>query len=272
MKRAGLFHHQRHQAPFYQRPHTMWAHVYDAIFSKFVSVYFISFPKSGRSWIRTMLGKALCEKHGLPERMIPQTFKLTRRAGIEATLFTHETDLSFLRPSKYQDKKVVLLTRNIKDVLVSLYFHATRRVHLFQGEITDFLWGKKSPLFRYLMFHNFWYEHQDVPAGFLHITYEDFHTNPEENLKKVLAFIGASPMAEDIIQQAVEYGSFENMKQRERQGMIKDPRFLPGDPNDPQSYKTREGQTGGYTKYLSPDDIQLIDQLVCKVNNPFVQA
>ena len=53
-------------------------------------VAIVSFPKSGRTWLRLLIGRALCQRYGLPESQILDTFALTRAAGILPTVFTHD--------------------------------------------------------------------------------------------------------------------------------------------------------------------------------------
>ena len=67
-------------------------------------VAIVSFPKSGRTWLRLLIGRALCERYGLPESQILDTFALTRAAGILPTVFSHDgtsnTEGRHLRPAR----------------------------------------------------------------------------------------------------------------------------------------------------------------------------
>ena len=53
-------------------------------------VVIVSFPKSGRTWLRLMIGKVLCERYGLPENEALDTFGLTKAAGLPLTVLTHD--------------------------------------------------------------------------------------------------------------------------------------------------------------------------------------
>jgi hypothetical protein len=223
-----------------------------------------------------MLGKYLCDQFKLPERSMTDTFRLTSKAPVLRTLFTHDND-SYLEiqpkrdKSKFNRKKVIFLTRNMKDVLVSLYFHTTRRLGLFHGEISEFLWKEYSPVMVYLAYHNTWYQNRKVPSEFLHLTYEGTQNDPESTLANILEFIGAKRINQDILNSAVAYASFDNMKDRQREKKTRDTRFKPGNPRDQESFKTRRGVVGGYVDYLSQQDIELIDTLAEKLGSPFVQ-
>ena len=55
-----------------------------------VDVCVISYPKCGRTWLRVLLGKALCDKFRLDEQRILNTWELTKAAGVLRTEFTHD--------------------------------------------------------------------------------------------------------------------------------------------------------------------------------------
>jgi hypothetical protein len=244
---------------------------------KQAEVFFISFPKSGRSWIRVMLGKYLCDQFHLPERYLANSFRLTLKAGLPRTLFIHDNqsylDIQLKRDkSRFKGKKVIFFTRNIKDTLVSLYFHSSRRLGLFEGEISEFLWKEYSPVLFYLVYHNTWYQNREVPRAFLHLTYEGTQADPQGTLASILEFIGVRKIDQDILESAVAYASFDNMQALQKRRGTRDSRFKPGDPNDQESYKTRRGVVGGYVDYLNQRDIELIDVLAQKLGSPFVQV
>lgn len=239
-------------------------------------VFFLSFPKAGRSWMRVLLGKYLCERYQVPLKYLTQTYLLTKKAGVSRTMFSHGQLTRGNRPVQtqiegfYRGKKVILLTRNIKDVMVSLYFQATKRLGKFQVGFSDFLWDYPSPVMNFIDFHNYWYENQSVPQDFLLVTYEETKDDPEKTLTRMLHFMGIQDVDPVIVKNAVEFASFESMRKRERQGKGRDHRYRPGDIEDEESYKTRKGIVGGYVDYLSAEDIELIDILAKRLGSPFV--
>lgn len=52
--------------------------------------YVISFPKSGRTWLRLLIGKTLCEKFNLPSDIMLDTYRVTAAAGTLRTQLTHD--------------------------------------------------------------------------------------------------------------------------------------------------------------------------------------
>jgi hypothetical protein len=108
----------------------------------------VSFPKSGRTWLRLLIGRALCQRYRLHEAQILDTFALTRAAGLLPTVFTHDgtsntegRHLDRLDREKraYRDKQVVLLCRDPRDTVISCFFEATRRKNVFEGTLSEFL-------------------------------------------------------------------------------------------------------------------------------------
>jgi hypothetical protein len=244
-------------------------------------VYIISYPKSGRTWLRVLIGKAICLTYRLPDEMMLDTHKLTTTAGLLRTHFVHDyseilSGLHYRRlpahKGEYASKKVIFIVRDIKDTLVSSYFQATKRTYKFKGTISEFVRSETYGVKKIVAFYNVWYNNQTVPKDFLLLRYEDMHHNPAEALVKALRFMGLEPIEDRIVQEAVAFASFNNMKKMEAGGYFNDPKMRPGDAKDEESYKVRKGVVGGYTTYLSEEDIQYIDQAIEEMGCPFMQT
>jgi hypothetical protein len=164
--------------------------------------------------------------------------------------------------SRYRDKKVVFLARNLKDIIVSAYFQATKRVNLFDKGISEFIRTDEFGIKKILTFYNHWFASSTVPEEFLLITYEDMHVDPGLILRHVLEFSGLENVQDVAIHQAVDYCAFENMKKMERQNMLGDPRMAPSNIQDADSYKVRKGKVGNYSEYLSSEDLSYIDSVI----------
>lgn len=234
-------------------------------------IYIISYPKTGRTWVRTLIGKALVEHYNLPEKKLLKTKYLTAAAGLPRTQFSHDgSKMAAKTPytellsdkSRYKDKKVVLLTRDIKDTLVSAYFQATKRIHVFDGHISQFIRSDLYGAQKILTFYKIWHDNQTIPKEFLRISYEDLHQDPVGTLIRILRFIGANDIEEPLARAAVEFSSFDNLKKMESEDHFKSSRLKPRDISDPESFKVRKGKIGNYTEYLSEDDIGYINELI----------
>jgi hypothetical protein len=111
-------------------------------------VCLVSYPMSGCTWLRSLIGKALCERYGLDEGFIFHESRLTKAAGVLRTLCTHG-DADFIQAKHYGDletnltayrsKRVILLVRSPRDVVLSCYGHAIGPAGAYKGSMSDFI-------------------------------------------------------------------------------------------------------------------------------------
>jgi hypothetical protein len=232
--------------------------------------YVISYPKCGRTWLRTMLAKALAIYFNDPREIVwdPRDVVETVHKRTPFIQFTHagvdsppEAAGQGQRRSyyRYRNKRVIFMVRDPRDVLVSYYFQKTRR-ESEECTLREFVrhpwWGAD----RVIPYMTEWYEHRNVPVDFLLLRYEDMHYDAAGELGRALAFVGLAPVPDRLITSAVEYACFENMRQLSLSDLRDNLRLAPSDPQDPESYKIRRGEVGGYLEYLSSADIQYIEQ------------
>ena len=238
----------------------------------------VSFPKSGRTWLRTMLSRFYQVCYGVARTdMLGSTNYHKQNRKIPTIMFTHDnylTDYTKDRESKraYYGKKVILLVRDPRDVAVSWY-HARRfrpnplkrhvGVHEVGEDVGDMFAFVVESLERIVGYMNLWAREQDRMQAYLMVRYEDLQVDPEAVLAKVVAFLG-TPGTDDAIAQAVSYASFKNMRQLEQTRAFGagDRKMAPGDRADLRSYKVRRAKVGGYRDYFTPEQVEEIDALV----------
>lgn len=205
----------------------------------------VSFPKSGRTWLRVML-----DELGLPfdYRHDGSTH---RGANKISQIRVGNKPLFHMYP-------VVFLSRDPRDTVVSGYFEMTRRDGLpYNGTISDFIRDPRHGIKKCILFNKAWLRTGAKLRRFLPITYEELSENPEGALRTVVDFVGAE-VGDDVIARAVTENTFEKMRQREVNGAYRrslKKKLTPGNREDPESYKLRRGKIGGYVDYLSPDDV-----------------
>ena len=236
-------------------------------------IYVLSYPKSGRTWLRALIGKYLSLKYNLPENRILSTEFMTSKSGLPRVKLSHDGS-GMRKPKeynklsrdkqKYTNKKVILLGRDIKDTLVSGYFHATKRRYVFEGTISEFIATEEFGILKIVTFYDIWLQNRHVPKSFLFIRYEDLHQDPRGILRKVLSFIGEVGVEENLLHHSIEYCSFTNLKKLEAENKFKNKKLKPKNAADPESFKVRKGKIGGYTEYLSEEDVEFIDKAIKK--------
>lgn len=233
-------------------------------------IFLVSFPKSGRTWLRVLIGKVLSDRYGEDF-----TIELERLASenIPFIHMTHDKAEKADKPlesnkSKYRDKKVAFLVRDPRDVVVSYYFQCTKRQDLYEGDISGFVRDLGFGIERIINFMNIWNESQSVPEEFILLRYEDFHSNPVGELRNFIDFVGIDGVDETLIRQAVEYGSFQNMRRMEEKGVVEGTRLTVQTPADREAYKVRKGKVSGYKEYLSESDVEYVNDRVAALLNP----
>lgn len=230
--------------------------------------FLVSYPKSGRTWLRYLLSCYFAESAGLGfEPDLTTTFRVlpnfdrdpvrgidsfAGRGGQAPMPFILVSHLPY-RERLFLDRPVLFLVRDPRDVIVSAYFHATRHKKSFAGDMAAFLDEPKYGLAALTGYLNGWAEGL---SGRLHhlISYEHLLAEPMPTVAGILSFLGVAPQP-DILARAVAAAQFDRMRDKERDGGI------PGhdyDRNDDQSLRMRSGKAGTFGEWLSPDQADLV--------------
>ncbi len=224
-------------------------------------VHLLSFPKCGRTWLRQMLGRILARHFELGETDLTDLRRLSRlHPQIPTMHMHHDDDIFWKAPSEltphrtwYRGKKVLLLVREPKDVIVSSYFQKTKREEAFTGSLSEFLQDEKGGYKTLIEYYNIWHLNAETPRAFLCISYEQLHADTVKTLRRVIDFLEIPDIQDAIIQEAVDYASFTQMRKRET--ATETPIASQG-----ESLKARKGKVGGNAEYLSSEEIKQIDE------------
>jgi hypothetical protein len=213
-------------------------------------IVLVSFPKSGRTWLRVMLDAAGVH--------IDYTHDRSGHCGQR-----HFSEMEHDK-SGYKGRRVAFLVRDPRDVAVSSYFQATKRISVYSGSISEFIRDPKHGIEKIIIFNSEWFASAGVPESFCLVQYEDMHTRLREVLTEVIRFADPSRPMPDL-DALMELGRFENMQEQESRGELAKKYggiLKPGDASDPESFKCRKGKVGGYGEYLSEEYIAYCDQVL----------
>lgn len=252
----------------------------DAAWLRHADAVIISFPKSGRTFVRAMLSRLFQQRFGIDERKLLE-FPLLLRAQSEVPrlLFTHAGDAMRTAdqiefdPADYGHCRVVLLARHPGDVAVSRYHHLKHRSRdrarrrLAEQPIETFVWSEEGGIPAIVRFMNQWAELARKRSDVGMVRYEDFLRDPRDALTDLASKIGLAADEADIAD-AVEFGALPNLKQREREGYFQSSRLGAAKQGDGASYKVRSGSSGGYRKQLSAENAAKIDAFVAEKLDP----
>jgi hypothetical protein len=211
---------------------------------------FISFPKSGRSWVRFAL----------------------HRLGVASLIGFHHDGFEYndaakpaldfdlaLRRERYPPRgRVVYLERDPRDVMVSLFHQVTGRFadfFAFEGDISDFI---RDPYFgadNLLRFQTMWRTLCGEERA-LAISYEACQRDFRAVLSQVLTHYEVAVDTE-ALDRAVAESDFASMQAIEQSGAFEEPwlRLRNGEP------KVRRGMAGSFVDGLQPADIDYLNAI-----------
>lgn len=248
----------------------------DAAWLAEANAVIVSYPKSGRTFVRAMLARLFQRKFGVDERRLLE-FPILRKAppGVPRLLFTHAGDTMRsadeiqVDVAAYRGKKIVLIARHPGDVAVSRYHHLKHRSRdrarrrLAELPLKEFAWAEQGGIPSIVRFLNIFTDLPDVVI----VRYEDFLAEPAKALRQLAVAIGLDASDEEIAD-AVEFGSLENLRRREREDHFRSSRLRSARKGDDQSFKVREGGSGGYRNALGAAAARKIDDYLAKHLDP----
>ena len=239
----------------------------------------IAHPKSGSTWLRFQLTRLYQRKHGLDVSVIPDVERLHQLDPAIPQLYMAGYEFMkrvLARPApqaELEAKACVFLLRHPIDVTVSLYFHiqkhAERERKLFndwpmdlsQTSMMDFITTSPWGLMEAIGFYNNCLRHAAAMSRAHVIRYEEMLQLGFESLSGIATFIG-HPVTEDDVREAVDFTSFERLREAELKNTFKTPRLHAADPSNPNSFKVRRAKLNGYRDYFDADQIIRLEAMV----------
>jgi hypothetical protein len=226
-----------------------------------------------------MLGKYITDLASIAFDELMEVYDITKPLKtIPTVAFVHDGSNSRVtespselkkRRDRYRKKKIVFLARDLRDTLVSYYFHLQRRVGKYQGDISSFIRDERHGMPKAVAFLNVWAQSRRVPKDFLLMRYEDMRQNPAGELARLLEFMEI-PIEDHLVKAAVEFASFENMKKMEKNNKFASKnRIGVKSIEDAESFKVRKGQVRGYHAYLSRDDVAYLTGFINTKLSPY---
>ncbi len=240
----------------------------------------VSIPKSGRTWLRFFLRHYLSGQAGLAFRIQPSAAERRAVPRVECAhdLWEHLTTPRrwdrlrgrYLIPADVRRRaKIILALRDLRDVMVSLHLQLTRRGFAsgarFEGTLKELI---RHPLLgadRLVDIQNHWLDEWRDRSRCHLWSYEECRKDPARVFREVLEFLDFGPVREDLLQQSLEFASFDSMRAMERENRFDHVILRPGDPADPESFKVRRGVVGGYRDYLDPEDVGLVERAAARL-------
>lgn len=277
--KAALYSRTRRWQPQWRGQFAVWtagAALKWGLRRQLVTNYVISFPKSGRTWLLSMLALYVRELHDgwnpSWDTAVGRWLLYKRRTGRRppVMVLTHDcVDHPFqdtlraaeLRtawdPSRYEGKRNVFLIRDPRDVVVSYFYHKTRREALLEArrptkvEVDAFVRSEFFGIPKIVAFMNQWAELIRSNDDYMVLRYEDLHESPEA-VREVIAHFDLE-QNERALKRAIEACSFERMQRRELEQ---------SHASTPAQMKVRRGIIGGYRDDLAGETITWMESYI----------
>lgn len=240
-----------------------------------VSIWIISVPKSGRTWLRAMLGIYISNLFGVDPRKSLDLRGMSKVLRLPLIDLSHNGsdfsnqivsgDKKLANPHLWKRKKVVHVSRDINDVLVSAFHHMSYRRSAFHGTLSEFIRNPTMGAEKMITAEQKWKKNQFQALDWLDITYEEMKEDPKAVLLKVVSFMNL-PEDDLVAQYAVDYCAAENMRELEKAGFFEHGSMRPANSGD-KGMKVRSAKIGKYGQFLSKPDLDYIKSIRSKIKN-----
>ncbi len=254
----------------------------------------IGHPKSGNTWLKVMLSRLYQVRYNLPASVTIGSDELAMKNAAIPRLaatngyYSYEGLVGELLDEDAPDnelrhKPVVVLVRNPCDIAVSWFFQFTKRQSAAKQELInhfiahpidrhtvamwDFVRESDIGLPFLIEYLNKWERNLAKLENGLRVRYEDLRAEPAPWLKKITELMGES-FSDPEIQQAVDFGSFDNLRKLESKGFFRWGGLTLRNSSDPDTFKVRRGKVNGYRDYFTPEQVSEMEELMYSCLSP----
>lgn len=224
-------------------------------------IYIVSYPKSGNTWVRFMVGNLSCDTQAVTfsnlERNVPDIYQNSSR------VLKKQLRPRILKSHEYLDpryRKVIYIVRDPRDVAIS-YYHFLIKMRSIDEDcsmsayIDRFIRGRLDPFGSWRDHVGGWVGARQGMQNFLLLRYEEMLDDPARELRKIAEFLGYS-VTDAQIETTVAMSSFERMRALEQQEVGQWAAIKAGRTDKPF---VREGRKEGWRTELPIDAIERIE-------------
>lgn len=239
----------------------------------------LSFPKSGRTWIRFFLSEYYCAAYGRAKNLDFLPYRCLRSPGIvinhylssklDRTVDTHYVN-------KFVGKRIIFLVRDPRDVCVSYFFQLKKRELSYEREkfknidFSTFLRDGHFGIEFIVSYMNRWYKALETSGVVFRVyRYEDFVSQTRHAFITLLHDVGEKTINQDAFNIALQNSTFSNMRTAEEKNSLSDERLQATDQEDVASFKTRKGIVGDFQNIATPEDKEFAESAMKKLSPVF---
>ena len=239
----------------------------------------LSYPKSGRTWLRFMIDSYLCRVFDLAcpnvfdaEKQLKQAHPIewTHLSGAMIDKRPYWAMGSWRLNDTVMRVPWMVLTRNFHATLASAYFQARDRIKVFEGTPSEFVRDPRYGAIKLVSFYNLFEALRPELADCHVLSYEDMLDDPRPTLERVIRTLGLR-VENEWIDAVISQASFENMKRLSITPAYADSVISPTDPSRPETFKVRSA--GRNRKHLFDEDVtayinRIINDLFLHIDKP----
>lgn len=222
-------------------------------------LYIVSFPKSGTTWLNFLMANIHLKMSGSNQAVtfynindfIPDILQFR---SLKETILPFPGHRVIKSHAEFNPlyKKVLYLVRDPRDVMIS-YFWFLKNLGEFQEGLSHLV---RSPVYgieAWCRHVKGWVEQTPASTSIEFLRYEDLKKDAGGVLTRIYTLLGHQ-IPPDILEQALQLSSFENMKKLEQYYNYG------GDFRFPGLEFVRKGQSGAFTAELAARDLDFINQ------------
>ena len=183
-------------------------------------IYFVSFPKSGRTWFRVFMCAYLSHLHNRPFNWNATELWAPHKIGFTHDRWEHDLMIGwksrvrgdYLIPSNCRgQKRSFCWYRDPRDTIVSLFFHLTKRHRRFRycpKSLTELVRHPRFGIHHLICLMNLWWNEWNQSSRFLLLRYEKTMSNPAFWMRKYLEFVEMACINPVSFEHALDFSSF----------------------------------------------------------------
>jgi hypothetical protein len=224
-----------------------------------------SYPKSGRTWLRYMLAHVLVTHFALDVKLdLATMFSVLPNDDLDVERGWPGYRFRGVLPSvatsheRYEERlhggcRIVFLVRDPRDVVVSYWFHRSRHMGRFTGELSEFVRDPRYGIMDMLAYLETWAAAAERER-LLIVSYEETKADAFFSLRRICDFLEV-PVSDDTIRAAAAAGEFSRMREMERETAVGGYAY---DRSDDSALRVRRGHVHGFVDYLSRAEEEII--------------
>ena len=222
-------------------------------------LYIVSFPKSGTTWLNFIMANVHLKMSGREQQVsfynihdfVPDIMQ-NRSLKNNILAFPGHRVIKSHAEMNPRYTKIMYLIRDPRDVMVSYYWFL-KNLGSWNEDLHHLIHSPACGIEAWCRHVQGWIEKTPATSHLFSIRYEDLRSNPFKVMTKIYSLLGYK-IPEEVLNQAIEMSSFENMQKLEAEYKNS------GDFRFPELKFVRKGKSGDYRTEISEVDLKFISE------------